>query len=72
MVLPAATIFAVTLVAAVHPRLQGVLITGTGLVGFVAAMILMPLLKRENQRSVRETAVPKLPQRHIYGRPIIS
>jgi hypothetical protein len=49
-VLPAAAILTVTLVAAVHPRLQGVLITGTGLVGFVAAMVLMPRLK--NRASV--------------------
>lgn len=41
-VLPATAILAVTLVAAVHPRLQGVLITGTALAAFVAAMALMP------------------------------
>ena len=41
-VLPATAILAVTLVSAVHPRLQGVLITLTGLTAFVAAMALMP------------------------------
>jgi hypothetical protein len=51
-VLPAAAILTVTLVAAVHPRLQGVLITGTGLVGFVTAMVLMPRLKKDNKSSV--------------------
>src|SRR5262249_9504062 len=42
VVLPAAVILAVTLVSAVHPKLQGVLITSTGLAAFVAAMALMP------------------------------
>jgi hypothetical protein len=45
IVLPAATIIAVTLVAAVHPRLQGILITIVGLAGFVAAMMLIPRLQ---------------------------
>lgn len=41
-VLPATAILTVTLISAVHPRLQGVLITGTALAAFVAAMALMP------------------------------
>jgi len=41
-VLPATVILAVTLASAVHPRLQGVLITLTALAAFVAAMALMP------------------------------
>ena len=41
-VLPATAILAVTLVSAVHPRLQGVLITLTALGAFIAAMALMP------------------------------
>ncbi|MEZ0253728.1 MAG: hypothetical protein ACAI37_00520, partial [Chthoniobacter sp.] len=41
-VLPATAILAVTLVSAVHPRLQGVLITLTALGSFIAAMALMP------------------------------
>ncbi|EDY19773.1 hypothetical protein CfE428DRAFT_2949 [Chthoniobacter flavus Ellin428] len=40
-VLPATAILAVTLVSAIHPRLQGVLITLTALATFVAAMALM-------------------------------
>jgi prepilin-type N-terminal cleavage/methylation domain-containing protein len=57
-VLPAATILSVTLVAAVHPRLQGVLITGTGLAGFVAAMALMPRLKKGNGAAISQAPYP--------------
>src|SRR5438094_1742974 len=46
-VFPAIGILAVTLVAAIHPRLQGILITGTGLALFIGAMLLMPRLKLE-------------------------
>ena len=49
MVLPAAAILAVTLVAATHTRLQGILITGTGLAVFIVAMLLMPRIKQELQ-----------------------
>ncbi len=41
-VLPATAILAVTLISAIHPRLQGVLITSTALATFVAAMVLVP------------------------------
>ena len=41
-VLPATAILAVTLISAIHPRLQGVLITSTALATFVAAMPLVP------------------------------
>jgi prepilin-type N-terminal cleavage/methylation domain-containing protein len=44
-VVPAAAILTVTLVAAVHPRLQGIIITGTGIATFIVAMVLMPRLK---------------------------
>jgi len=54
-VLPAAAILTVTLMAAVHPRLQGVLITGTGLIAFVAAMVLMPRVKQQDQSSALQT-----------------
>lgn len=54
-VLPAAAILTVTLVAAVHPRLQGVLIAGTGLLAFVAAMVLMPRVKQPNKSSALQT-----------------
>jgi hypothetical protein len=46
-VLPAATILALTLLAALHTRLQGILITATGLGLFIIAMLLMPRLKLE-------------------------
>jgi prepilin-type N-terminal cleavage/methylation domain-containing protein len=49
IVLPAVSILSVTLVGAIHPRLQGILITGTGLALFIVAMLLMPRLKL-NQR----------------------
>jgi prepilin-type N-terminal cleavage/methylation domain-containing protein len=50
-VLPAAAILAVTLVAATRTRLQGILITGTGLAVFIVAMLLIPRMKRELQIS---------------------
>jgi len=46
-VVPAALILSVTLVAALHPRLQGLLITAVGMVLFVVAMVLLPRMKRE-------------------------
>jgi prepilin-type N-terminal cleavage/methylation domain-containing protein len=45
IVLPAVSILSVTLVGAIHPRLQGILLTGTGLALFIVAMLLMPRLK---------------------------
>jgi prepilin-type N-terminal cleavage/methylation domain-containing protein len=44
---PAASILALTLVAAIHTRLQGMLITIVGIALFVVAMTLMPRLKVE-------------------------
>jgi hypothetical protein len=44
-VLPAAAILAVTLLAAIHTRLQGILITATGIALFIVAMLLIPRLK---------------------------
>jgi len=46
-VLPATLLLAVTLVAAVHTRLQGILITIVGMALFTVAMLLLPRLKRE-------------------------
>ncbi len=43
-VLPATAILAVTLLAAIHTRLQGILITGTGIALFIVAMLLLPRL----------------------------
>jgi hypothetical protein len=41
-VLPATAILAVTLLAAIHTRLQGILITGAGIALFSGAMLLLP------------------------------
>jgi prepilin-type N-terminal cleavage/methylation domain-containing protein len=43
-VIPATAILAITLVAAIHTRLQGILITSTGLGLFILAMLLIPRL----------------------------
>ena len=45
VVLPAVLILCVTLVCAIHPRLQGMLITSTGLVLFIVAMLLLPRMR---------------------------
>jgi hypothetical protein len=55
---PATAILAVTLVAAINTRLQGILITSTGIVGFVVAMLLIPRLKRQNEPRAPQTAKP--------------
>ena len=49
IMLPATTILAVTLLAAIHTRLQGILITITGIAVFIVAMLLMPRLKPNHQ-----------------------
>jgi prepilin-type N-terminal cleavage/methylation domain-containing protein len=59
LVLPAAAILTITLAAAIHQRLQGVLITGTGLVGFVVAMVLIPRLKKQNKSFLPQTPGPQ-------------
>src|SRR5258706_6163850 len=46
-VFPAAAILVVTLVAATHTRLEGIIITGMGMAIFILAMLLIPRLKRE-------------------------
>src|SRR5207245_2809727 len=45
-ILPAATILAVTLLAAIHTRLQGILITVTGIALFIVAMLLIPRMRQ--------------------------
>jgi len=50
-VFPAAAILAVTLVAATHTRLEGIIITGMGMAIFILAMLLIPRLKREKPMS---------------------
>jgi prepilin-type N-terminal cleavage/methylation domain-containing protein len=47
VVCPATAILATTLLAAIHTRLQGILITGTGLALFIGAMVLIPRCKLE-------------------------
>jgi prepilin-type N-terminal cleavage/methylation domain-containing protein len=59
-VIPAMVILAVTLFAAIHPRLQGILITGTGIAVFIVAMLLIPRLKRESaSRAALSGTIPK-------------
>ena len=62
-VVPSAVLLSLTLVAAVHPRLQGLLITATGIAFFIVAMALMPRLKFE--RSIR--TAPDLPPDTLEG-----
>jgi len=50
-VLPAAAILAATLMAAIHTRLQGIMITGVGIGLFILAMVLLPRLKIERVSS---------------------
>jgi prepilin-type N-terminal cleavage/methylation domain-containing protein len=52
IVLPAAIILAVTLVAAIHTRLQGIIVTGVGITVFIVAMLLIPRIKRETSISL--------------------
>ena len=54
-VLPAIAILAVTLLAAIHTRLQGILITGAGIALFIGAMLLVP---RFNLDRPPRTALP--------------
>jgi prepilin-type N-terminal cleavage/methylation domain-containing protein len=59
IVLPAAAVLAITIVAAIQTRLQGLLITGTGLVFFIVAMTLIPRLKTENKSAGNVQLAPK-------------
>ncbi len=54
-VFPATAILALTLMAAIHPRLQGMLITITGISLFILAMLLMPRLKIESIAALPKT-----------------
>lgn len=52
-------ILVVTLVAAIHTRLQGILITGVGIAVFILAMLLIPGFKRERApRTPQSDSVP--------------
>lgn len=57
VVLPAAVLLTVTLIAAIHPRLQGILITSVGMALFVVAMLLIPRLQRGTMGLKAEGAV---------------
>src|SRR6266850_277211 len=46
-IFPAIAILALTLLAAIHPRLQGILITATGIALFIVAMLLIPRMRIE-------------------------
>jgi hypothetical protein len=59
VVLPAVVILAVTLVAAVWPSLQGILLTAEALGFFVAAMMLLPKIRAAAITS--QNIVPSLP-----------
>jgi prepilin-type N-terminal cleavage/methylation domain-containing protein len=52
VVFPAAVLQAITLVAAIHTRLQGILITSVGLALFIVAMLLIPRMRIEKQIGV--------------------
>jgi prepilin-type N-terminal cleavage/methylation domain-containing protein len=58
-VLPATAILAVTLLAAIHTRLQGILITGAGIALFIGAMLLLPRFNLD--RPLRTTLPGALP-----------
>jgi prepilin-type N-terminal cleavage/methylation domain-containing protein len=52
VVVPALVILGFTLIAAIHPRLQGLLITVAGIALFVVAMLLIPRFKHEQPTPV--------------------
>ncbi len=58
--LPAAAIMSLTLVAAIYPRLQGILITCVGIALFIVAMLLIP--KIQFAKLARPTASGPLPE----------
>lgn len=57
VVLPAAVLLSVTLIAAIHTKLQGILITGVGMALFVVAMLLIPRLQRGTMGLKAQAAV---------------
>ena len=56
-VLPAAAIIAATLLAAIHTRLQGILITGVTIAVFIVAMVLIPRLKFNSRLNTAQPAI---------------
>ena len=61
IVLPAVAVLALTIVAAIQIRLQGLLITGSGLLFFIVAMSLMPRLKLPNKLPSPANPAPGAP-----------
>jgi prepilin-type N-terminal cleavage/methylation domain-containing protein len=61
VVIPAAMILAVTLIAAVTPRLQGILLTAEALGFFIVAMMLIPRLRIARALSGAAVDVPAAP-----------
>ena len=61
MVLPAAVILTVTLIAAIHTQVQGILITSTGIAIFIVAMLLIPRLKLHSPASLATVPEKKPP-----------
>src|SRR6266581_741962 len=60
-VIPAAAILALTLVAAIHPRLQGILITAAALAFFIVVMVLIPRLKMTREALGAKRSTPPSP-----------
>jgi hypothetical protein len=56
--LPAVAILVVTLMAALHPKLQGMLITAVGIALFIVAMLLIPRFKMDFGVRTAQTAAP--------------
>jgi prepilin-type N-terminal cleavage/methylation domain-containing protein len=56
--LPAVAILVVTLMAALHPKLQGMLITAVGIALFIVAMLLIPRFKLDFGVRTAQTAAP--------------
>ncbi len=56
VVFPAAALQAITLVAAIHVRLQGLLITSVGMALFIVAMLLIPRIRIEKHIGVARPA----------------
>jgi hypothetical protein len=61
VVLPAGIVLALTILAAIQTRLQGLIITGAGLMFFIVAMLLIPRLKTESKPPVEARPVTRRP-----------
>jgi hypothetical protein len=59
VVLPAAVILTITLLAAIMPRLQGILLTAEALGFFIAAMMLFPHLRLTSLAPTHPAANPQ-------------